>query len=387
METRFLVSKSRTLASRIFMDAGPIRIILIVALALSVLLPAAMLAGDDDGGGAFLPATVRVVSTVPATGDGNPYGVAFVPKKFPAGGGVNPGDILVSNFNNGANAQGTGTTIMRIQGTGPATVFFQGAGKLGLTTALTVLKAGFVLVGNFPSPDLSGKCTTAEPGSILVVNKFGKQLFGAAGAITDPSINGPWDSAQIDDGDTAKLFVANGRTGTVVRLDLIVTAAGVTLKKATTIASGYLHMCDPVTFVDAPTGLVYDPDSDRLFVASSADNAVFEVFDAKDRTTDGGTGLVIYKDDVHLHGPLGMTVAPNGHLLVSNNDAINVDPNNPSVIVEFTTKGKFVRQMSVDQAGGGAFGLNISRSGSTSTYAFVDDNVNALYIWTLKSEE
>jgi hypothetical protein len=385
METSILVSKFRTLASRIFMGAGPIRIILLVALALSVLLPAAMLAGVDDGGGAFLPATVRVVSTVPATGDGNPYGVAFVPKKFPAGGGVNPGDILVSNFNNSFNKQGTGTTIMRIQGTGPATVFFQGAGKLGLSTALTILRVGFVLVGNFPSPDLSGNCGTAGAGSILVIDKFGKP---AGAPITDPSINGPWDSAQIDDGDSVKLFVANGMTGTVVRLDLTVGPGGVTLKKpATTIASGYGHMCDPMTFVDAPTGLVYDPGSDRLFVASTVDNAVFEVFDAKDRTTDGGKGVVIYEDPVHLHGALAMTATPNGHLLVSNNDAINPDPNQPSVIVEFTTKGKFIRQMSVDQAGGGSFGLNIARSGSTATYAFVDDNVNALYIWTLKSEE
>ena len=30
-------------------------------------------------------------------------------------------------------------------------------------------------------------------------------------------------------------------------------------KKAAQIASGYLHHCDPVTLVDAPAGLAYDP--------------------------------------------------------------------------------------------------------------------------------
>ena len=52
----------------------------------------------------------RVVSTVPANGDVNPYGVAFVPNGFPTGGPLEPGDVLVSNFNNSANLQGTGTT-------------------------------------------------------------------------------------------------------------------------------------------------------------------------------------------------------------------------------------------------------------------------------------
>ena len=55
----------------------------------------------------------QTLTTVPANGDLNPYGVAFVPQGFPTGGSLNPGDILVSNFNNSANQQGTGTTIVR----------------------------------------------------------------------------------------------------------------------------------------------------------------------------------------------------------------------------------------------------------------------------------
>jgi hypothetical protein len=291
---------------------------------------------------------------------------------------VNPGDIIVSNFNNSSNLQGTGTTIVRIQASGPASVFFQGKAPLGLTTALNILQAGFVLVGNFPSPDLSGNCATAQAGSILVINKRGKQV----GSIVDPSINGPWDSTLFDQGSTAKLFVANGLDGTVVRLDLAVGSSGVSLTtKATHIASGYANHCDPVTFVDAPTGLVYDPATDVLFVASTVDNAVFAVSGAGTRTSDGGMGTIVYQDPVHLHGALAMAMAPNGHLVVSNNDAINPDPNQPSEIVEFTTQGAFVRQISVDQNPGGSFGLNIVASVG-ERFAFVDDNVNALSIWT-----
>jgi hypothetical protein len=93
-------------------------------------------------------------STVPANGDTNPYGVAFVPFGFPQGGPLNPGDILVSNFNNSAGQSGTGTTIVRVTPAGQQKLFFNGnptnqpPPTLGLTTALGVLRGGFVLVGN-----------------------------------------------------------------------------------------------------------------------------------------------------------------------------------------------------------------------------------------------
>jgi hypothetical protein len=54
----------------------------------------------------MLSATPTVtVSTVPPNGDVNPYGVAFVPRGFPKGGPLEPGDVLVANFNDGANLQ------------------------------------------------------------------------------------------------------------------------------------------------------------------------------------------------------------------------------------------------------------------------------------------
>jgi hypothetical protein len=352
------------------------------AVAFLLAIPAASLKAQDDRDDhrPYLPAQVRIVSTIPSNGDVNPYGVATVPHGFPAGGTISPGDVLVSNFNNSNNLQGTGTTIVRIQSSGPASVFFQGTAPLGLSTALNVLRAGYVLVGNFPSPDLSGNCTTATAGSILVINKSGQQIA----SITDPTINGPWDSALFDGGSWAKVFVANGLNGTIVRLDLAVSSTGVTLKKATQIASGYQNQCDPVTFVDAPTGLVYDAERDVLYVASTMDNAVYAVSDAGDRRHDNGTGRLIYQDSVHLHGALAMTMAPNGHLLVSNNDAFNVDANQSSEIVEFTKDGAFVRQLQVDQAGGSSFGLDASTHGDATRLAFVDDVVNALYIWTFR---
>jgi hypothetical protein len=350
---------------------------LVAAVLLFGALAAPIMAQGDDRNQPFLPSPVRSVSTVPSTGDQNPYGVVFVPSGFPTGS-VNPGDILVSNFNNNQNLQGTGTSIMRVPPAGTPSVFFQGTAPLGLSTALTILHKGFVLVGNFPSPD--GTCGNATAGSILVINSKGQQVA----SITDSSIDGPWDSALFDGGSWAKLFVANGLNGTVYRLDLKVSSSGVTLDKATEIASGYQFQCDPMTFVDAPTGLVYDPSRDVLYVASTVDNAVFAVDNAGDTTHDRGTGRIIYQDATHLHGALAMTMAPNGHLLVSNNDAINSDPNQPSEIVEFTVEGKFIKQLSVDPSQGGAFGLAVEvLRNDMALFAAVDDVTNTLLIWNV----
>ncbi len=327
----------------------------------------------------FLPSPVVTVSTVPSNGDVNPYGVVFVPEGFPTGGALAPGDVLVSNFNNNQNLQGTGTTIVRIRN-GAASLFFQGQAPLGLSTALKVLKAGYVLVGNFPSAD--GTCNTAQDGSILVINSNGV-LLGSI--VNNQMIVGPWDAALHDSGSSAQFFIANGLNGTISRLNLRVSSTGVTVESATTVASGYQFQCDPAAFVDAPTGLTYDPATDTLYVASTLDNEVFAVKDAGKTTSDQGRGTVIYQDPQHLHGALAMCWAPNGHLLVSNNDIINGDPNQPSEIVEFTTSGQFVKELSVDPNQGGAFGLGQQQHGATARFAVVDDNQASISIWTLNS--
>lgn len=333
---------------------------------------------DNDADAAFLPGPARSVSTVPGNGDVNPYGVAFVTRDFQIGSGpLKRGDILVSNFNNSTNLQGTGTTIVRISKMGTQSLFFQGKAPLGLSTALGTLKAGFVVVGNFPSTD--GTIATATAGSLLVINNQGQLMQ----TITSPEIQGPWDMALVDRGSQAIAFVANALTGTVSRLDFKVSGAGLTLTHSQIIASGYVHRGDPVTFVVSPTGLVYDERSDVLYVASTGDNEVFVVKNACGRASDGGVGRIVYQDNVHLHGALAMAEAPNGHLLVSNSDGINSDPAQPSEIVEFTKEGTFVKQLSVDPAQGGSFGLAVHNSEDVATFAAVDDNAATLIIWQI----
>src|ERR1700752_416339 len=63
---------------------------------------------------------VTIGSTVPGNGDVNPYGVARVPRSI---GNLVEGQFLISNFNNAANQQGTGTTIVQGSANGTAHLF------------------------------------------------------------------------------------------------------------------------------------------------------------------------------------------------------------------------------------------------------------------------
>ena len=336
------------------------------------------------GAEAFLPEQFRILSTVPPNGDLNPYGVAFVPPGFQSGTGpLKPGEVLVSNFNNSANLQGTGTTIVRVSSVGPPFVFFAGpphpggSTGLGLSTALAILQRGFVIVGNVPSVD--GTSRTVMPGSLLVINNQGRQVS----TITGPLISGPWDMTVIDQGNQVIAFVSMVLSGNVVRLNLNVSSSGVTVTSSTVIASGYAHRGDPAAFEVGPTGLVYDSAADVLYVASTADNTVFSVQNPRMRTSSGGKGTVVYTDASYLHGPLGMTEAPNGHLIVGNSDVINSNPNLPSEYVEFTKQGQFVSQLSIDPAQGGSFGLASTDNGHESFLAVVNDNAATLIFWRM----
>ena len=331
----------------------------------------------------FLPDMI-VSSTVPTNADLNPYGVAIVPRGFPAGGAIAPGDVIVSNFNNNTNAQGTGTTIIKLDPDGPvapsgqALIFFQGPPGLGLTTALGVLRRGFVLVGNVPTAG----GVIQEPGSLLFLDRNGNQV--APSPYTN-GLDGPWDLTIDDEFDHARVFISNVLSGTVTRLDLAVAASGVTVTSAAEIASGYSVALNSAALILGPTGLAYDRGSDTLFVASTNDNLVFAVPHAGSRTGSSGAGRVVFRDP-HLRGPLALVFAPNGDLLTSNGDAVNSDPTQPSEIVEFTETGNFVRQFNVDAAPGGAFGIGLAPIGrGTIRSAWVDDNANDITVLDSKT--
>ncbi len=166
---------------------------------------------------------------------------------------------------------------------GQASEFFKGSFP-GLTTALGVLKRGFVLVGSVSTTD--GKFATIKAGPLLFLDRNGN-LIPPSPFTT--KLDGPWDLTIDDQFDHARVFVSNVLNGTVTRLDLAVKVSSVTVNTATVIASGYTSQENDAALVLGPTGLAYDPEADVLFVASTADNMIFAVPHAGTRTGSSGS--------------------------------------------------------------------------------------------------
>ena len=126
------------------------------------------------------------------------------------------GDTLVSNFNAISNLQGTGTSIVQISPGGQQTLFSQidphflpgpCPGGVGLTTALTVLGNGDVVVGRRP-----GQPPARAPrrGCLIVLDRFGQPI--EPGRVTASTT---MDLASAQYGDIDQLFVTNVLNGTV----------------------------------------------------------------------------------------------------------------------------------------------------------------------------
>ncbi|HXZ33499.1 MAG TPA: hypothetical protein VEH30_14565 [Terriglobales bacterium] len=327
-----------------------------------------------------------VASTIPGNGDVNPYGVAVVPTTT---GSLTRGNILVSNFNNMNNLQGTGTTIVQIAPEGDVSLFAQidakhlpgpCPGGIGLTTALVALKTGWVVVGSLPTTN--GKSPTAKAGCLLVLDSDGRVAETFFGSL----INGPWDMTAADFGSQVSLFVtnvlngtvrANGNVvneGTVVRLNLSISQGSApSLQSITVIGSGFSERTDPAALVIGPTGVGLGLFNEVLYVADSLNNRVAAVLEPLDRNSSAGNGITVSKGGA-LNDPLGLTVSPDGNIVTVNG--------NDGFAVITTPFGQQLSKTLLDNMGsppgnGALFGLAIV---GEKLY-FVDDNENSLNVF------
>jgi hypothetical protein len=338
----------------------------------------------------FKPFLPLQVSTIPSNGDTTPYGLAVVPRDFPDGASISPGELLVSNFNNTTTA-GQGTTIITVDPrSGKTGLFFQGNSPIGFTNALTIARVGLVFAGSLPT---SGG--TAEPGPLDVFDAEGNLLTQLG---SSHLVDGPWGMALNDRGNTAQLFVSNifdtkdHFAGSITRLDVSLSASGITVLDAITIASGYTSAPDTAGTVVGPAGLAYDREDDTLYVAAEGDNAIYKLKGAGTTTTNLGKGKVVFGDQTVLHGPLGLIFAPNGDLITANADPTHFSPTatDPSEIIEITPGGTFVRKFSIDPNPGSAFAVLIrddqrfdNQDGHSEQFVYVDDFVSNCIIWKL----
>jgi len=323
-------------------------------------------------------------STVPANGDVNPYGTALVRKSE---GSLVKGNVLISNFNNSNNLQGTGTTIVQVSPSGMLSVFAKikasrlpgrCPGGVGLTTALEILRGGWVVVGSLPTKD--GSAATSAAGCLIVLDNSGRvrETFWGHG------INGPWDMAATSRGPVSDLFVSNVlngtkaaggnvvHRGTILRLGLKFSGAmPPRLMNITKIGSGFPQRTDPAALVIGPTGLGLAPNG-TLYVANSLVSAINAIPRAASRSDSAGTGTRITSGGA-LNTPLGLILAPNG-------DVLTVNGGN-GLIVETTPSGMQVAKRFLDRSGsppgaGALFGLALAPANAGVYY--VDDAVNTL---------
>jgi hypothetical protein len=304
------------------------------------------------------------ISTIPANGDLNPYGVARVPRGF-----------LVTNFNDSKNVQGTGTTIQKIFLNGTSKTWFQAPKGFGLTDAIGVLTAGFVFVGSVPTTD--GTAATIKQGSVLVLNRYGKEI---ANLKNSKLLDGPWGMAVNDHGDNAQVFISNVLNGTITRLNVVIKNGKPDITSAVRIAQGYKTEPNAAAVVLGPTGLAYNYSTGVLYVASTADNAIYAIPNASSLRGPVNKGVTIVRNNPNLRGPIGLTFAPNADLLVTNGDAVNADAADPSELLEFRPNGTFVGSLSLDPAQGAAFGLVVKKIGNQYWLATVNDDTNKLDI-------
>ena len=337
-----------------------------------------------------------LINTVPENGDQNPYAIAVAPV---SSGTIKAGDVLVGNFNNAANLQGTGSTIVDYHpDTKQMSVFATVPrdlkacpGGIGLSTAMTMLKSGWVIVGSTPSND--GTTTTKGAGCLIVLDHTGKVVS----TITGENINDPWGNmAVVDHGDTATLFVSNAGFGvggptpgpdgevpvfkqsTVVRLDLeIAPGTAPVVKQQTVVASGFGAQADKGVFLVGPTGLALSGDQKQLYVSDAIGNRITAIDDPMTRDTSAGVGRQLTADGF-LHRPLAMATAPNGHLLVTNalnGQVVEIDP--------VAGKQLYARWIDTDKAqsppgSGDLFGIAMTPQGDG--FYYVEDDVNTLVL-------
>jgi hypothetical protein len=329
--------------------------------------------------------TSLVASTVPANGDLNPYGVAVVADSV---GDLVQGDVLVSNFNNSGNDEGSGSTVVQISPSGTLSVFAQlqqGAlhgscpGGVGLTTSLIELPDGTVIVGSLPS--MAGNPATAKAGCLIVLSSSGKAVETISGNL----VNGPWDMAAVQTRDGVDLFVTevlNGTVagngaevnqGTVVRIDLVFGAGGLPeVTSETVIGTGFAEETNLAALVIGPTGDGYSPSSGILYVADCLASRIAAIPEALTRTTavQGGPDVSV---GGAISGPLGLAMAPNGDILTVNG--------NNGRLVEVSPSGAQVatRNLQPGPTGPGSlFGLAVVPGGG-GLY-FVNDATNTLML-------
>lgn len=343
----------------------------------------AAVAGSNSNRDLFTSDTVSVLnqldnkqtigSTVdPTNGDQNPYGLDVAKVN---NGLFEAGDLVVCNFNDRANIQGNGTTIIALHprpGSQPVRVAqnhsLKGCDWIALAPDDTIWAAAFVSNEN-PILDTFGNLLTE------LSNGPWHRPFGQAFSPTA----GPFGGGAF--------YETNAADGSLVRVNL--TSGPFTFD---IIATGFAVNHGAPGGILGPSGMEYDVQHDRLYIVDGADNTLV-AFNGVSSIPAGG--IVVhgktfsgpFAGRAHLifagpplNGPISAALLPGGHLVLGN----TLDPAGKNLMVEITPAGKMLAVKNVDTGAAGAI-FGMVATGATlhdTKLYFNDDNDNTVKVLT-----
>jgi hypothetical protein len=335
--------------------------------------------------------------TVDANGDSNPYGVTIAPA---TSGLITAGDLVVCNFNDKANTQGAGTTIVGLHPTPGAN-----AGGNPYRIAQDAKLQGCNAVAMLADDSISAAAFTANM----------NPLVSPSGAVNAPfasdSFASPWGEAYAaaSGGKPAALYVSN-LDGSIDRIEL----NGDAQTSFAQIATGFCGSGSPGS-IYAPTGLTYDPSIDTLYIVDTSSNSVVAFANV---SSIGAGGVVVNGNcksvanpptpvptfsgtaassaRVIAHGaplftPITAALLADGDLIVTNGDVNIPAAQMPNLAVEISPvlPGGFVGDpLQLDSSGtpGALFGIAATLDGQGHQIIyFNDDNTSTVMMLATSS--
>jgi hypothetical protein len=334
---------------------------------------------DADDSNPILPLLTQnlTIGSTSVKGELNPYGLDVAKSDSPP---ISPiikaGDLVICNFNNKKNIQGTGSTILALR----------------------------PVVGSKPTfiaqdPSLVGcNAIALSPNDVswaAVYSANDNPLVDATGTVLTTLPFGPWHgpfgeafSRKQGPFGKAAFYVTNAGDGTIVRVNIL-TAGGFSFD---VIATGFAINGGVPGAILGPSGLQYDAKNDNLYVVDGADNSL-TVFKHVSTIPPGGIYLKngIFGGPFHnrarrvfsgspLKGPISSALLPNGHLVLGN----TLDAGFSNLMVEISpSRGKVVATKNVDDkiAPGALFGMVATGTSDDDVQLFYnDDNTNTLNV-------
>jgi sugar lactone lactonase YvrE len=306
----------------------------------------------------------------PVTGGVNPYGLDVAKV---TSGPISKGDLVVCDFNNSSNVQGTGRSVLVIHpaiGSKPHHITdlapLLGCNAIAMAPNGTIWAAAFGANDN-PVLTSSGTLITALR-QFHWHHPFGEAFVPAVNAHSVPAF-----------------YVSNAQDGSLVRVG--VTAAGFTF---TTIVTGFPVNGGAPGSILSPSGLNYQPNGDILYVVDGTNNALYSIAHISAIGANGikvnglsfsGPQAANAKVVFHgapLNGPISSALLFNGNIVLGN----TLDPNGKNLMVEISPAGTLLAVKNVDTgAAGSIFGMVATGTTQASTKLyFNDDNANALMV-------